>query len=53
MITLTLPYIRETKNKFVFGDEASEIQSLYIDKTAFPNGCPNAIKVEIEDAEDE
>lgn len=48
-VTVTLTKNRETKNTFRFDDpnEDSLIPSLYVKKSAFPNGAPESVTVTV------
>lgn len=48
-VTVTLTKNRETKNTYRFDDpnEDSVIPSLYVKKSAFPNGQPDSITVTV------
>jgi len=54
-IQLTLKKVKDTKGTFVFGDDNPDapIPSVYIKKSAFPEGCPQTLKVTLEAGENE
>lgn len=48
---VSLALAKSTKGTYVFSNPEGVIRSQYIEKEAYPNGAPKAIKVTVEAAE--